>query len=91
MYEITATLINTFIKEKTDKYPASYKLQLLGDTFLKDGQLKKDIVTLSVTPEIYQEYDSQIGTEITLPVAFFARDNVVQPFFPVGQQKQCLS
>lgn len=84
MYQITATLINSFIKEKTEKYDASFKLQLLGDTWLKDGQVKKEVVTLSVPQKMYQRYQGQIGTEITLPLAFFARNNSVVPFFPVG-------
>ncbi len=48
MYTITAQVINAFSVPASDKYPESWKLQLMGDTHTRDGQIKKEMITLSI-------------------------------------------
>lgn len=85
MYTVTAQVINAFHVPATEKYEESFKVQLMGDTHLKDGQIKKEMLTLTVPPKIYEDMVVSVGSEVTLPVSFFVRGNQLQPFYPKGE------
>lgn len=82
MYKVTAQVINAFSIPSSEKYDESFKLQLMGDLHMKDGQVKKEMLTLSVPSEIFTQLNSKIGKTVTLPVSFFVRNNQLNPFFP---------
>ncbi len=82
MYSVNAQVLNRFHTPATEKYPESFKVQLLGDNPLKDGQVKKDMLTLSVPENIYKSLANQEGKTITLPVGFFVSNNTLTPFYP---------
>lgn len=82
MYTVTADLINAFNVPKSDKFDESFKLQLLGDNSLKDGQVKKEMITLSVPRAVYSELKDSVGSSVTLPVSFFVQSGNLYPFYP---------
>lgn len=82
MYTITAEVINTFSVAASEKYPESWKLQLMGDTNTRDGQIKKEMVTLSIPQSEYNKLNDKIGQVVTLPISFFVKGNQLNPFYP---------
>lgn len=82
MYSVKAQVLNLFHSAATEKYDESFKVQLLGDVPLKDGQVKKDMLTLNVPQEIYNSLQGQEGKTVTLPIGFFVSNNRLTPFFP---------
>lgn len=82
MYTITAQIINAFSVPASDKYPESWKLQLMGDTHTRDGQIKKEMITLSIPQGEFNKLKSMNGQEVTLPISFFVKNNQLNPFYP---------
>jgi hypothetical protein len=82
MYKVTAEVIHAFSVPASEQYDESFKVQLMGDNHLKDGQVKKEMLTLSVPKEIYEQLKGQSGKTVTLPVSFFVRGNQLTPFYP---------
>lgn len=81
MFNITGQVTNTFTIPKSEKYDESFKVQLLGDHFTKDGQVRKEMVTLNVPKDVYEEMASHIGHEVTLPVGLFISSNKLNVFY----------
>jgi len=82
MYKVTAEVINVFSVPASEKYEESFKVQLMGDTHMKDGQVKKEMLTLSVPKLIFAKLKDSAGKTVTLPVSFFVRNNQLNPFYP---------
>mgnify|MGYP003376954987 CR=1 FL=1 len=82
MYKVTGEVINAFKSEKTEKYDESFKVQLLGDSPLVDGQVKKEMLTLNVPQPIYDQLKSQIGKVVTVPIGFYVKNNLLVTFYP---------
>ena len=82
MYSVKAQVLNAFHTPASEKYPESFKVQLLGDNPLKDGQVKKEMLTLSVPENIFNSLKGQQGKNITLPIGFFVSNNHLTPFYP---------
>lgn len=75
MFAITGQVTNCFTIPKSEKYDEAFKVQLLGDLVTKDGQIRKEMVTLSIPAGVYSELSHQIGHDVTLPVGLFASSN----------------
>ena len=82
MYSVNAQVFNSFYVPATEKYDESWKIQLIGDNPLKGGQVKKEMLTLSVPENIYNSLIDQVGKTVTLPVGFFVSGNRLTPFYP---------
>jgi hypothetical protein len=82
MYTVTAQVINAFSVPASEKYEESFKVQLMGDSHMNDGQVKKEMLTLSVPPDVFHKLQPAIGKQVTLPVSFFVRGNQLNPFYP---------
>lgn len=82
MYTITADIVNAFSIPESEKYPERYNLQLMGDTFTKDGQVRKDMITFSIPKDQFDELKNCVGQTVTLPVAFFVNQNKIRPYYP---------
>ncbi len=82
MYNVKAQVLNSFHSPASEKYPESFKVQLLGDSPLKDGQVKKEMLTLSVPEKIFNSLKGQEGKNVTLPIGFFVSNNRLTPFYP---------
>jgi hypothetical protein len=82
MYNVTGQIINVFKNPANEKYEASWKLQLLGDSPLVDGQIKKEMLTLTIPKPIYEKMVDRIGEVLTLPIGFYVKNNILMPFYP---------
>lgn len=83
MFQIKAQVINTFTVPATEKRPQEgFKVQLLGDSVTKDGQVRKEMVTISCPPDVYERLSDHLGQVVTMPVGLFSVDGRIQPYFP---------
>lgn len=85
MYEVTGQIINVFHSPATDKYDETFKVQLLGDMPLVDGQVKKEMLTLNVPRPVYDSCQTQRGEVVSLPIGFYVKNNVLVTFYPKHQ------
>lgn len=81
MFNITGLITNTFTIPKSEKYDESFKVQLLGDQITKDGQVRKEMVTLSVPKIVYEDMTQKVGTEVILPIGLFVSSNKLNVFY----------
>ena len=85
MYSVTAKIHNCYSQAASEKYPASWKVQLLGDHCMEDGQLKSEMISLNVPREVFEKMKGKEGETVTLPISFFAAGNVTV-FYPKNAQ-----
>jgi hypothetical protein len=84
MVTLTGTLVNVFtVPPKSQDDDPKDKIQILGDLVLKNGEVKKDLVTVSV-PDA-SVYQGREGEEITLPVGVFAPSKGVLIFYTLNR------
>ena len=49
MFSVQGQIVNTFSSPPSEKFPnPSYKVQLLGEQFTRDGQIRKEMVDLVI-------------------------------------------
>lgn len=82
MYQVTGEIINVYTSPKSEKYDESFRLQLLGEYILKDGQVKKEMLTLGVPLEVYQNLKDCVGQIVSLPVGFFVQGGKLTTYYP---------
>jgi len=82
MYKVTGQIINVFHSPASEKYDESWKVQLLGDSALVDGQVKKEMLTLTVPRPIFEQLQSQNGKVVTIPIGFYVKNNMLVTFYP---------
>ena len=82
MFSVTGLLMNTFHQPATDKYDESFRIQILGDQITQGGEIRKELLTLSVPAQVYDSFKASLGQPVTLPVGLFASGNRVQAFLP---------
>lgn len=74
MFSITGVLVNTFrapLRKGADSSEIEKdKIQILGDVPLKNGEVRKELISITV-PDV-RKYEGQEGTEISLSVGSFA-------------------
>ena len=52
------------------------KLQLLAQTTLKNGEVKNELIDISIPKADYEKYKSKIGATVEVPVGIIAKGNV---------------
>jgi hypothetical protein len=82
MFNVTGKVINLFQSPATEKYEASYKVQLLGNMPLPDGQIKMEMLTLNVPRLIFESLHGQTNEEVSLPIGFYVKNNQLITFYP---------
>lgn len=90
MFQIQAQVINVFTVPETDKHPQGFKVQLLGDQVTKDGQVRKEMVTIGTPVEIFRYLEGKLGQVVRLPIGIFINEGRIQPFFPKGNALSAL-
>ena len=75
-------IINVFKSPASEKYEASYKVQILGDSPLVDGQVKKEMLTLNVPLAVFNSLQGRNDEEVTLPIGFYVKIMFWSPSFP---------
>jgi hypothetical protein len=82
MFKVTGEIINLFDSPANEKYEASFKVQLLGEHRLPDGQIKKEMLTLGVPRTVYDSLQGKVGQSVTLPVGMFVKAGQLNVYFP---------
>ena len=82
MFNVSGKIINFFNSPASEKYEASYKIQLLGEMPLQDGQCKMEMLNLNIPKPLFDSLQGQIGEEVTLPIGFYVKNNQLITFFP---------
>lgn len=91
MFSITGQVLKVFKapegKTKAgENYGGDYRLQLLGTQRLKNGEVKNELVTLSMPSKWGVDLFKCIGSTITIPVAVMASNSVVKAYIPDGEE-----
>jgi len=87
MYQITGEIINLFDSPASEKYDATHKVQIMGDSLTVDGQVKKEMVTLNVPLPVFNSLQGMVGEPITLPIGFYIKNGNMITFFPKSESK----
>lgn len=83
MFNATGQIINLFKNPASEKYEASYKVQILGDMPLVDGQVKKEMLTLNVPLSVFNSLQGRTGEEVTIPIGFYVnKSGSLVTFYP---------
>jgi len=82
MFNVTGKIINVFHAPASEKYEASYKVQILGNSPLIDGQVKMEMLTLNVPKSVFNSLQGRKDEEVTLPIGFYIKNNTLVTFFP---------
>lgn len=87
MYQVTGQILNLFNSPASEKYEASFKVQLLGDSLTVDGQVKKEMVTLNVPQSVFNSLQGREGQDATFPIGFYVKNGNLITFFPKSESE----
>ena len=82
MLIIKAKLLHIFTsadytnKETGETSQGKVKLQLLAQSTLKNGEVKNELIDISIPKDDYEKYKSKIGATVEVPVGIIAKGNV---------------
>jgi len=82
MFNVTGKIMNLIHSPATDKFDESFKVQVLGQNPLVDGQVKMELLTLNVPRPVYSSLMGHESEEITLPVGFYVKNGQLITFYP---------
>lgn len=89
MLTMNGQLLNIFVSPKGQnsegkEYGGQHKIQLLGDVALPNGEVRKDMFTL--TAHDVTDFEKLKGKEISVPVGVFAQSKAITYFIPKGSK-----
>jgi hypothetical protein len=76
MFTLVGQLVNVYQnptgvnKDTGEEYGGQDKIQILGNIPLKNGEIRKDLITL--TTDQGEQASKLVGRSVTAPVAFYA-------------------
>ena len=82
MLIIKAKLLHIFTsadytnKETGKTSQGKVKLQLLAQTTLKNGEVKNELIDISIPKADYEKYKLKIGSTVEVPVGIIVKGNV---------------
>lgn len=82
MYRLDGELINCFRQPASEKYPESFKVQILGETTTPAGETRKEMLTLSASPAQWEALKSRVGRPVSVPVGLFVRGGSLYAYIP---------
>ena len=82
MYRLDGELINVFRQPASEKFPESYKVQILGETTTPAGETRKEMLTLSASFEQWEFLKSRLGRPVSVPVGLFVRGRALCAYIP---------
>ena len=82
MYKLEGELINCFRVPASDKYPESYKVQVLGETTTQAGETRKEMLTLSVSSAQWEALKTRVGRPVSVPIGIFVKGGVMHAYVP---------
>lgn len=82
MYRLDGELINCFRQPASEKYPESYKVQILGETTTQAGEVKKEMLTLSASAEQWETLKGRLGRPVSVPIGLFVKSGSLYAYIP---------
>ena len=82
MYRLDGELINCFRQPASDKYPESYKVQILGETTTQAGEVRKEMLTLSASAEQWEALRGRVGKPVSVPIGLFVKGGSLYAYIP---------
>jgi hypothetical protein len=82
MILIKAKLLHIFTsadytnKETGETSQGKVKLQLLAQSTLKNGEVKNELIDISIPKDDYEKYKSKIGATVEVPVGIIAKGQI---------------
>lgn len=94
MLTLTGTLIHSFKSPQGEtkegkSYGGDYKIQILGQIDLPNGDSRKDLITL--TCHTIDEYSQYLNQDIRVPVGVFVNGKNPAFFIPKGSKPEIAS
>ncbi|UJS18626.1 MAG: hypothetical protein L3J17_06110 [Candidatus Jettenia sp.] len=85
MYYVSGEVINYFSTDETKGkdgkvYPASDRLQILGEVETKSGDVKKELITFVVPVHWKARIKEIIGKKVFFPVQLYVSESRISPF-----------
>ena len=89
MLTMNGQLLNSFTSplatnKEGKEYGGQNKIQLLGDVVLDNGEVKKEMFTL--TAHDVSDFKGLEGKNISVPIGLFAQQNSIIYFIPKGSK-----
>lgn len=93
MLTLTGTLIHSFETPKGETkegkaFGGDYKIQVLGQVELPNGESRKDLITL--TCHSINEYSQYLNQDIRVPVGVFVNGKTPSFFIPKGSKPELI-
>lgn len=89
LFQVTGQLVNVFttpIGERDgEKFGGDSKIQLLGDIAMKNGEIRKEMVTLKIEDPKLAE-NLSLGDTVIAPIGVFAQGGNITYYIPKGSQ-----
>jgi hypothetical protein len=88
MFTLTGQVVNVYVapkgisKKTGEEFGGDDKVQIMGQIPVDGGQFRLDVITLSTDKG--DLFRGVLNEEITLPVAFWARQSTVGYYIPRG-------
>ena len=82
MILIKAKLLHIFTsadytnKETGEKTKGKVKLQLLAQSILKNGEVKNELIDISIPKDDYEKYKNKVGSTVEVPVGIIAKGQI---------------
>jgi hypothetical protein len=85
MFSITGQVTNVFHtpggkRKDGSSYDSETKMQIMGNTFLSNGEKKAELVTLTMPLSWVEPVKRCLGKELTFPCGIFVSGGVLRPF-----------
>ena len=62
--------------DKGEIIAGKVKLQLLAQTTLRNGEVKNELIDISIPKDDYEKYKSKIGSTVEVPIGIIAKGKV---------------
>jgi len=65
-----------FTKETGEVIAGKVKLQLLAQSTLKNGEVKNELIDISIPKDDYEKYKTKVGLTVEVPVGIIAKGQI---------------
>ena len=79
---IKAKLLHIYVsadytnKETGETTKGKVKLQLLAQTTLRNGEVKNELIDISIPKDDYEKYKTKVGSTVEVPVGVIAKGQI---------------
>lgn len=82
MYRLEGKVVNCFRQPASEKFPESFKVQIMGEMATQAGELRMEMLTLSATPQQWNALKIRQGAAVSIPVGLFVKGGALHAYIP---------